>query len=281
MKHSTEYIMEDRVRKIILQTILIGGLVLTLMPFFWMISTSFKTNAGIHAIPPQWLPKKPTLDHYKELFEQINFLRYFINSTIVATAVTIFGLFLNSIAGYAFAKYKFPGRDRIFAILIIALMVPGQVTMMPVFLILKNLGLLNTYFGLIVSGTVSVYSIFLMRQFVQTIPNDLIESARIDGCSEFGIYWKIILPLCKPVLATLGIFTFMSSWNSFLWPLIVMIREEMYTLPVALANLSGQHAEKFGLVMAGAVIVVIPVIIVFLFAQKYIIKGISTTGLKG
>ncbi|MFC2091539.1 carbohydrate ABC transporter permease [Elusimicrobiota bacterium] len=274
-------LIEFKFRKIVIQAILLGGLMLTLTPFFWMISTSFKSKAGIHAIPPQWIPAEPTVAHYRELFEQINFLKYFINSTIVAVAVTVLGLFFNSVAGYAFAKFKFPGRDRIFAILIIALMIPSQVTMMPVFLILKKFGLINTYMGLIVSGTVSVYSIFLMRQFVLTIPNDLIESARIDGCSEFGIYWRIIIPLCKPVLATLGIFTFMSSWNSFLWPLIVMIREDMYTLPVALANLSGQHAENFGLIMAGAVVVVIPVIIVFVFAQKYIIEGISTTGLKG
>ncbi|MFC2061298.1 carbohydrate ABC transporter permease [Elusimicrobiota bacterium] len=278
---SSHYAMEDRIRKIILQVILIGGLVLTLTPFFWMISTSFKAKAGIFSMPPQWLPTEPTVGHYVKLFDKVNFFRHFINSTIVAITVTVFGLFLNSLAGYAFAKFRFPGRDRIFAILIIALMIPGQVTMMPVFLILKKFGLINTYMGLIVSGTVSVYSIFLMRQFVQTIPNDLIESARIDGCSEFGIYWKIIIPLCKPVLATLGIFTFMTSWNSFLWPLIVMIREEMYTLPVALANLNGQHATDYGLLMAGAVVVVIPVIIVFLFAQKYIIEGISTTGLKG
>lgn len=165
--------------------------------------------------------------------------------------------------------------------MIIALMIPSQVTMMPVFLILKKLHLINSYMGLIVSGTISVYSIFLMKQFVHTIPNELIESARIDGCSEWAIYWKIIIPLCKPVLATLGIFTFMSSWNSFLWPLVLMIKEEMYTLPVALANLNGQHATNYGLLMAGAVVVVIPVIVVFLFAQKYIIEGISTTGLKG
>jgi multiple sugar transport system permease protein len=257
------------------------GLILTLAPFFWMITTSIKTKAGMFAMPPQWLPKDPTLSHYKELFEKVSFFRYFINSTIVAVTVTFLGLFLNSLAGYAFAKFRFPGRDKIFLVLIIALMVPSQVTMMPVFLILRNMGLINSYFGLIITGTVSVYSIFLMRQFVQSIPNDIIESARIDGCSEFGIYWNVILPLCKPVLATLGIFTFMASWNSFLWPLIVMIREEMYTLPVALANLNGQHATDYGLLMAGAVIVVIPVIIVFLFAQKYIIEGISTTGLKG
>lgn len=281
MNHSREYIIENKVKKVILYTALIGGLVLTLAPFFWMLSTSFKSRAGFFAMPPEWLPAEPTLAHYKDLFEKVDFFRYFINSTIVAFAVTIFGLFLNSLAGYAFAKYKFPGRDRIFAVLIIALMVPGQVTMMPVFLILKELGLINSYLGLIVTGTVSVFGIFLIRQFVQTIPNELIESARIDGCSEFGIYWRIILPLCKPVLATLGIFTFMASWNSFLWPLIVMVREEMYTLPVALATLSGQHSTEYGLLMAGAVVVVLPVIIVFLFAQKYIIEGISTTGLKG
>jgi multiple sugar transport system permease protein len=281
MNKGKEYLMENNVRKTVLHIILVGGLILTLTPFFWMIATSFKTKAGMFAMPPQWIPKDPTISHYRDLFEKVNFFRHFINSTIVAFAVTFFGLFLNSLAGFAFAKYKFPGRDRIFAILIIALMVPGQVTMMPVFLILKKFGLINSYWGLIVTGTVSVYSIFLVRQFVQTIPNELIESARIDGCSEFGIYWKIIIPLCKPVLATLGIFTFMASWNSFLWPLIVMIKEEMYTLPVALANLNGQHATDYGLLMAGAVVVVIPVIIGFLFAQKYIIEGISTTGLKG
>lgn len=281
MNRSKEYILEDKARKVILQAILIGGLILTLTPFFWMISTSLKAKAGIFTMPPQWLPKEPTLDHYKQLFIEVNFLRHFINSTIVAVTVTILGLFFNSLAGYAFAKYKFPGRDRIFAIMIIALMIPSQVTMMPVFLILKKLHLINSYMGLIVSGTISVYSIFLMKQFVHTIPNELIESARIDGCSEWAIYWKIIIPLCKPVLATLGIFTFMSSWNSFLWPLVLMIKEEMYTLPVALANLNGQHATNYGLLMAGAVVVVIPVIVVFLFAQKYIIEGISTTGLKG
>jgi multiple sugar transport system permease protein len=280
MNKSSEYSIENTVRKYILLAILFGGLLLTLTPFFWMVSTSVKTKAGIFAMPPAWLPAQPTISHYRKLFEEVNFFRYFINSTVVAAAVTILGLFLNSLAGYAFAKYSFPGRNKIFAVMIMALMIPSQVTMMPVFLILKKVGLINTYAGLIITGTISVYSIFLVRQFVQTIPNDLIESARIDGCSELGIYWRVVMPLCKPVLATLGIFTFMSSWNSFLWPLIVMIKQEMYTLPVALANLSGQHATEYGLLMAGAVVVVIPVIIVFLIAQRYIIEGISTTGLK-
>ncbi len=276
-----DYLMEYRLKKCIVYTLLIVGLIITLAPFFWMLSTSLKTRAGIFTMPPQWIPDEPTLMHYGRLFDEVDFLRSFLNSTIVAISVTVLGLFFNSLAGYAFAKYRFPGRDRIFAILILSLMVPGQVTMMPVFLILRSVGLINTYLGLIITGTISVFGIFLVRQFVQTIPNDLIEAARIDGCSEFGIYLKVILPLCKPVLATLGIFTFMASWNEFLWPLIVMVREEMYTLPVALAALEGQYATDYGLVMAGAVVVVIPVIIVFLLAQKYIIEGISTTGLKG
>ncbi len=280
-KKSQEYILERKVKKTVIYLILIGGMIITLTPFFWSISTSLKPRAGIFSMPPEWVPSEPTLEHYGRLFDEVDFLRHFINSTVVAVAVTLLGLFLNSLAGYAFAKFRFPGRDRLFSILVLSLMVPGQVTMMPVFMILRSLGLINTYTGLIITGTISVFGIFLIRQFVLTIPNDLIEAARIDGCGEFAIYWKVILPLCKPVLATLGIFTFMSSWNSFLWPLIVMVREEMYTLPVALANLSGQHATDYGLLMAGAVVVVIPVILVFLAAQKYIIEGISTTGLKG
>ena len=281
MNKSREYILEHKVKKTVIYLLLIGGLIITLTPFIWSISTSFKSSAGIFAMPPELIPSEPTLEHYVRLFEEVDFIRHFINSTIVAVAVTILGLFLNSLAGYAFAKFRFPGRDRIFTLFVISLMVPGQVTMMPVFMILRSMGLINTFTGLIITGTISVFGIFLIRQFVQSIPNDLIEAARIDGCSEFGIYWRVILPLCKPVLATLGIFTFMSSWNSFLWPLILMVREEMYTLPVALANLSGEHADQFGLLMAGAIVVVIPVILVFLVAQKYIIEGISTSGLKG
>ncbi|MBI2916309.1 MAG: carbohydrate ABC transporter permease, partial [Elusimicrobia bacterium] len=170
--------------------------------------------------------------------------------------------------------------DRIFTLLMATLMIPGQILMIPVFLFLKQLGLLNTYWGLIIPASVGIFGIFLVRQFMMTIPDDLVEAARIDGCSEFRIYWNVILPLCKPVLATLGIFTFMGAWNDFLGPLIVMTGEEKYTLTVALANLNGQHATKFGLLMAGAFVVVIPIILIFIFAQKYVIRGIATTGLK-
>jgi len=268
------------IRRIFIHILLLLGLAITLAPFIWMISTSFKSSESVFTFPPQWIPQHPTIEQYQALFREVNFLQFFKNSAIVAFGITLFSLFLNSLGGFAFAKYKFPGREKIFALLLATMMVPGQITMIPVFLMLKSIGLINSYWGLIIPAGASAFGIFLMRQFITTIPNDLIESARIDGCSEFRIYWTIILPLCKPVIAALGIFTFMGSWNAFLWPLIVMIKENMYTLPVALANLSGQYATKFGLLMAGAVVVVTPVIIVFILAQRYVIKGVAVTGLK-
>jgi len=268
------------IRRIFIHLLLFLGLAITLAPFIWMISTSFKSSESVFTFPPQWIPKHPTIEQYQTLFREVNFLQFFKNSVIVAFGITLFSLFLNSLGGFAFAKHKFPGREKIFALLLATMMVPGQITMIPVFLMLKTVGLINSYWGLIIPAGASAFGIFLMRQFITTIPTDLIESARIDGCSEFRIYWTIILPLCKPVIAALGIFTFMGSWNAFLWPLIIMIKENMYTLPVALANLSGQHATKFGLLMAGAVVVVIPVLIVFIIAQRYVIKGVAVTGLK-
>jgi len=268
------------IRRILVHLLLFVGIAITLAPFVWMISTSLKSSESVFSYPPQWIPKNPTLEQYRALFREVNFLQFFKNSVIVALAITLFSLFLNALGGFAFAKYRFPGREKIFALLLATLMVPGQITMIPVFLMLKSVGLINSYWGLIIPAGASAFGIFLMRQFITTIPNDLIESARIDGCSEFRIFWSIILPLCKPVLAALGIFTFMGSWNAFLWPLIVMIKENMYTLPVALANLSGQYATKFGLLMAGAVVVVAPVLIVFILAQRYVIRGVAVTGLK-
>lgn len=276
MNHKTVRLIQQ----IILHGILIIGLIVTVAPFVWMVSTSFNTDQAIFSKSPQWIPAHPTTIQYHKLFDQINFLLHFKNSVILAVGITVISLFFNSMAGFAFAKYRFPGKEKLFTLLLATMMIPGQVTMMPVFLILKNMGLLNTFWGIIIPGSASVFGVFLIRQFMLTIPNDLIESARIDGCSEWRIYWQIVLPLCKPVLATLGIFTFMGTWNDFLWPLIVMIREEMYTLPVALANLNGQHNTEYALLMAGAVIVIVPVLAVFLMGQKFIIQGIATSGLK-
>jgi multiple sugar transport system permease protein len=284
---------EQKIRRFFIYIFLVSGLVITFTPFFWMFSTSLKSGESIFTFPPQWLPKKVTFEHYQRLFGiepqqvkeekgsiSLNFAVHFKNSILIAIGITILSLFFNSLAAFAFAKYNFPGKEKIFTLLLATLMIPGQVMMIPVFLLLKILGLLNTYFALLIPGLVSVYGIFLIRQFMVTIPNDLIESARIDGCSDFRIFWYIMLPLCKPILATLAVFTFIGSWNDFIWPLIVMMKESKYTLPVALANLSGEYATDYGLMMAGSVIVVTPIIIVFLFAQRYVIESFATTGLK-
>lgn len=253
----------------------------TIMPFVWMVSTSLKSPDEIFTREPVFIPEKPTMSHYRELFEKVNFAGHFMNSLIVAGGLTVLSVLINSMAAYAFAKLNFPGREKLFTLLLLTMMVPGQVTMMPVFIILKNLGLLNSYLGLIIPGSASVFAVFMLKQFMYEIPDELLEAARIDGCSEFRIYRSIILPLCKPIIATLIIFNFMGAWNEFLWPLIIMLDEKKYTLPVALSNLNGQYNTEWGLLMAGSVVVVIPVILIFLLAQKHYIKGIAAGAVKG
>jgi multiple sugar transport system permease protein len=254
---------------------------LTLAPFAWMLSTSFKPKDASFVWPPQWLPDPATLVQYESLFKYLNFARATFNSAVVAVAITLLGLLINSLAGFAFAKYQFPGRQKIFGFLLSSMMIPGQVAMLPLFMMFNKLGLLNNYLGLIVPGLASVFGIFLMKQFMMSIPNALLDSARIDGASEWRIYWRVVLPLTKPALATLAIFSFMGAWNDFLWPLIVMTQESMYTLPVALANLTGEeHRTQYELLMAGATIVILPIAIVFLAMQRFYISGITAGGVK-
>lgn len=252
----------------------------TLFPFVWMLSTSFKSQGEIFTQTPTFIPTQPTLDNFRNLFKAANLGRSLLNSLVFASGMTILSLLCNAMAAYGFAKLSFPGREKLFALLLMTMMVPGQVTMMPVFLILKTLGLLNTFTGLIVPGVASVFGIFMLRQFMRDIPEEILEAARIDGCSEFRIFFSIMFPLCRPILATLAIFSFIGAWNEFLWPLIIMLREDMQTLPVALANLNGQFNTDWGLLMAGSVLVVVPVILVFLMAQKHYIKGIAAGGVK-
>ncbi|MCD6254064.1 MAG: carbohydrate ABC transporter permease [Thermotogae bacterium] len=252
-----------------------------ILPFLWMISTSFKTPAEIFVLPPRWIPEDPTIENYKELFASVKFGRPFMNTVIVASSITFLSLLVSSMAGYAFAKFRFKGRDRLFFLILATLMVPGQMTMIPVFLLLRQLGLLNTYTGLILPGVASAFNIFFMRQFIMSVPNELIEAAKMDGAKESFIYFWIILPLSKPALTTIAIFTFTGSWNSFLWPLIIAQDERMYTLPVAVSVLAGQYGENLGIQMAGSCIVIAPILVFFLFVQRYFIKGIALTGLKG
>lgn len=256
------------------------GALLTLLPLLWMVSASFMSAGEATSVPPRLLPSVPTLAHYAALFTRLQLAQHLGNSLLLATAITVISLLLNSMAGYAFAKLRFRGRDRLFRGLLATLVIPGQVAMLPLFLLLKELGLINTYWGVIIPGMASIFGIFLMRQYALSIPDSLLDAARVDGAGELRIYWALVLPLCQPILVTLAIFTFMGVWNDFLWPLIVLTDSDRYTLPVALANLLGEHAQDTELMMAGAVLTVLPVIALFVALQRYYIAGILSGGVK-
>lgn len=268
-----------------LHTLLVnGGLLLAaalaIAPLAWMLSVSFMPAGAASTLPPPILPAEPTLAHYRQLIVQGGIGRAFANSLGLAVAVTLLSTAFNTLAGYAFAKLRFPGRDRLFALLIAALVIPGQVAMLPLFLMLKNMGLVNTWAGVLVPGLAGIFGIFLVRQYALGIPDDLIEAARIDGAGEFRIFYSIVLPLLKPVLVTLAMFAFLGSWNDFMWPLIILIDSDMHTLPVALASLSLEHVQDSELMMAGAVITVLPVLLLFLSLQRYYMSGLLMGSVK-
>ncbi|GAA3906777.1 carbohydrate ABC transporter permease [Streptomyces lacrimifluminis] len=260
---------------------LFGCLLLMVAPFLWMLSGSFKPEADIRKVPPVLIPGSPTLANYRELFSSLDFTTMFANSVIVALAVTAGNLLFCSMLGYALAKLDFRGRRAVFSLVIGTLMVPGLVTFVPLYVLVSNMQLTGSLLGLILPFLAAPFGVFLMRQFISTLPDELIDAARVDGCRELAIYWKIILPLTRPALATLGIITFLGSWNNFLWPLVVAQNESQYTLPVGLALASsGQDFTRFGVLLAGAVVVLLPVMIVFLLFQRQFVAGIATTGLK-
>jgi multiple sugar transport system permease protein len=273
--------MNPRAATILLHALLFAGGAITLFPLLWMMSASIMSSGEATTFPPHVVPDKPTLAQYRDLFVRLDLGRAFFSSAIVATAVTFFSVLFASMAGYAFARLRFPGRNRTFALLLIALVIPPQVGMLPLFLLMKALGLVNSYWGAIIPSMVTVFGIFLIRQFMLSIPQELLEAARIDGASEFRIYWSVVLPLARPILATLATFMFMSTWNDFMWPLIILSDQDHYTLPVALANLSGEHVQDVELMMAGSVVTVLPVLAVFMFLQRYYIAGIMSGSVKG
>ena len=268
-------------RKTVLYVVLTLGVVAMVFPFIWMVLGSFKTNAEIRRSPLGFLPENPTLDNYAQLFGRLDFTTFFTNSVIVAVFVTLGNIVFSSMVGYALAKLEFAGKRLLFGMVLGTLMVPGVVTFVPLFVLTSNLGLVNSYPGLILPFLITPLGVFLMRQFIGSLPDDIIEAARIDGASEWRIFLRVIMPLCGPAVAVLTILTFLGSWNNFLWPLVVATSEEKYTLPVALALYSvGQNAAQYGLMMAGAVVVVIPVLLVFVVLQRYFVQGIALTGIK-
>lgn len=261
--------------------VLTGGLVLLVGPFLWMLLGSFRPDRELKQVPPAWLPQDPTLENYRNLFERLDFPTYFVNSAVVALAITLGNLVFCSMLGYALAKLDFPGKRVIFVLVLATLMVPGVVTFVPLFVLVSNMGMVNTFPGLIFPFLAGPFGVFLMRQFIQSLPDELIHAARVDGAGEWRIFRSIILPLCKPALATLGILTFLTSWNNFLWPLVVAQSEEKYTLPVALAIYAiGENRSDYGLLMAGSVVIILPVLVVFLLLQRHFVRGIAMTGIK-
>jgi len=267
---------------IVLYVLLFLGLLAMVGPFLWMVLGSFKPQAEFLRLPPTWLPEAPTLNNYDRLIERLNFPRYFFNSTLIAGVVTAANLVFASMLGYALAKLRFRGKGLIMALVISTLMLPGAATLIPLFVLMSKLELVNTYPGLILPFLAGPFGVFLTRQFFLGTPDELLEAARIDGAGEFRIFFTIAMPLAAPVLATLGILTFLGSWNNFIYPLIMATSPEMYTLPVALATFAtGQFQADHGMLMAGSVILVLPVLIVFVLLQRWITEGIATTGLKG
>lgn len=264
-----------------LYAVLGGGLFLMVVPFLWMVISSLKPEAEVRSVPPTWWPETITLENYQILFSKLDFPTYFFNSAVVAIAVTVGNVMFGAMLGYALAKLDFPGKRVVFSLVLGTLMVPGVVTFVPLFILTTNLGLTNTLPGMFLPFLAAPFGVFMMRQFILGLPDELIQAARVDGAGELKIFFRIILPLCGPALATLGILTFLGSWNNFLWPLVVATEEDKFTLPVALALYSvGQNATQYGLLLAGAVVVVVPVIAVFLVLQRYIMQGIAMTGIK-
>ena len=251
-----------------------------LFPFIWMILTSVKSEGDVIAFPPHLLPRHWTLVAYAQVWQRLPLLTFFRNTLIFAGGVTLISLLFDSLTAYALARLEFPGRTLVFVLILATLMIPAQVTMIPVFVIVFHLGWLNTFAGLIVPRATNAFGIFMLRQFFLTVPRELDQAARIDGCGELRIYWRIILPLSTSALATLAVFHFMYNWNDLLWPLVMTTSTEMETLTVGLATLTGQHEYEYAVLMAGATLALAPLVLAFLSIQRYFIQGIALTGVK-
>lgn len=265
---------------IILFTVMAVASLLMFIPYLWMALLSFKSNLEILMNPTALIPQNPTVDGYRKVINEAPFMRWLMNSLLTSITVTLGIIFTSSLAGYIFAKFTFRGKNTIFIAIIATMMVPFQVVMIPTYLIISKLGLVNNLASLVIPSLVGAFGIYLCKQFVETIPQDFIEAARMDGASEARTYFSLILPQITPVLSALGIFTFMSSWNNYLWPLIVLNDEDKMTVPLALVFFNSRHAVNYNVVMSAAVLIMIPVLIVFLIFQKQFVKGMTLSGIK-
>ncbi|MDT7948419.1 MAG: carbohydrate ABC transporter permease [Thermoflexus sp.] len=262
--------------------VLIGGLTFTLLPFIYILLASFKTNAELMRVPPTFIPENPTLGNYITVLSdrEISLPRIFYNSGIVAVSRTALTLLISSFAGYIFARYRFLGKNLFFGLILAQLMIPFQVVMIPIYLLTVKMGLIDTLWALVIPMLIDAYGIFVAKQFIENLPGELMEAARIDGASEFGIYWRVVLPQLGPPLASLGIVTFMNSWNDYLWPLIVITSPEKRTIPLLLVWYSTQHGANQGLVLAASVITLIPIFVVYFLAQRWIVEQATQSAFK-
>jgi multiple sugar transport system permease protein len=267
-------------RAIVNGLLVLGGLAVV-FPLAWMLAVSFMAPGEASHFPPPLLPKQATLANYRTLFADAGIGRYFLNSVLLSCGATALSLLFNVGAGYAFAKLQFRGRERLFRMLLGALVIPGQVAMLPLFLMLKQIGLVNSFIGVLIPSAASIFGIFLVRQYALSIPDALLEAARMDGAGELRIFRAIVLPLLGPILVTLALFSFLGCWNDFMWPLIVLTEKDLYTLPVAIASLSGEHVQDTELMMAGSVLTIVPVLLIFLGLQRYYLQGLLMGSVKG
>jgi multiple sugar transport system permease protein len=268
-----------RTGTIVIGAFLAVGALVTAFPFLWMVFASVKPRSESVAYPPRMLPQQPTFEYYVELFAQLDFGRYLVN-TLLIVAICMVGLLLMAAAGYGFAKFSFPGRDALFFLVLVTMMIPGQVTMIPSYLILNGMKLTNTLIGIALPMLVSGFAVFLFRQFMTTIPTEVLEAARIDGAGEWRIFFRIVLPMSGPILAVQVVLTFIAGWNSFLWPLIIANDQNLYTLSVGLSLLNQQIATNPSLQMAASTVMVVPILIVFVVFQRYVVQGFALSGLK-
>lgn len=262
---------------------LVLGLVVMATPFAWTLLASFKENGDIFQAPVRFLPRSWTTANYRNLLssEQIPFARQFFNSAVIAVGETVLAVLLSSLAAFAFAKYDFVGKRVLFGLTLLTLMIPFEVTVVPLFQLMVRIGWLDTYQAVIVPGAVSAFGVFFMRQVMLAVPNDLLDAARVDGATEFGIYWRIVLPLTRGGLAVLAVLSFLNAWNDYLWPLVALRSPEMFTLPIGLATLSGLYRIEWGMIMAGAVLTTLPILAVFVWMRGHLITGLAGGAIKG
>lgn len=273
---------QRRIGRIVMWIVLIATAIVALFPLYWLFVSALTPTADTIKTPPDFIPIHASIENFQKLFRQAkDYPRWFGNSLLITLSITAFHVFVDTLAGYGFAKKEFPGKRFLFAILLSTLMIPPQVTLVPLYIVTRNLNLLNNPLAVILQGTANVLGVFLMRQYIQTLPKELEDAARVDGCTEFGVFWRVILPLSRPAMGALAIFTFVRHWNDYIWPLITLTKSSNYTLPVGVASLQNEFQTDYGIIFAGAALAALPIIVFFLLFQRYFLEGVRMGAVKG